>query len=153
MKRISIAGAIVVVATSALGGITAGPASAQYTCRKVNWFAWYEDFGTPECLNLAIVTAWKGWDLVLPNGDRLANGDLCVLVEPGAPSDFDGPECGKSEAHEGESEYVETESPCNPDNEKEPHKAPRAVEREEIASALERLPGPALPINLVLELA
>lgn len=123
MRRIGVAGLLVLI-MFALSGVTAGSASATYVCRQVRWFAWYHKFGSPECEELAIIFAWKGWDLVDVTGAKeIEPGVLCVLVEAGTPSDYDGPSCGKAEVHEGESEYVETEGGCG-DNEPEPGKFP-----------------------------
>lgn len=120
MKRIGIAGLLVVV-VFVLSGVTAGSASAD-VCRQVRWFAWYHRFGSPQCEELAIVFAWKGWDLVDVTGAKeVEAGVLCVLVEEDAPSDYDGPNCGKAEEHEATSEYVKTEGGCG-DTEPEPGK-------------------------------
>jgi hypothetical protein len=110
MKRIGIAGLLVVIAC-ALSAVGAGSASAAYTCMKVRWFAWYHKFGSPQCEELAIIFAWKGWDLVdLVGALEPEPGVFCALVEAGSPSNYDGPKCGPSEEHEGKSEYIKTAS-------------------------------------------
>jgi hypothetical protein len=115
MKRIGVT-VLLLALTLALSGPSTGTASAALVCRKVNFFAWYYKDGTPECEELAIVFAWKGWDLVESGGKEIEKGVVCALVESGAPSDYDGPNCGVSEEVEGKSEYVKASTETEEEN-------------------------------------
>jgi hypothetical protein len=105
MKRISVAGLLILVVLILSGLTAAGSASA--ACLKIHYFAWYKDSA---CTELAIIFSWKGWDLTdSKEGKEVESGVLCVKVEGAAPSDYDGPNCGPSEEVEGTGEYVRTE--------------------------------------------
>jgi hypothetical protein len=106
MKRIGIAGLLVVMAI-AVSGVSAGSASAGGICLATFFGLYTNDsaIGT-QCKNNVIVSI-PGWSLFRTTGSKeISPGLLCALVEAGEPSLYDGSSCGTSEEHHASGEYA-----------------------------------------------
>jgi hypothetical protein len=109
VKRVTTAGLFLVLVCT-LAGPAAGSASAvTYECLPARFLGEYDEYGAigAQC-NKFLVIPWA-FNLTLSNTATVKSigpgGELCGLVEPGELSLFNGPNCGHSEEHKGESEY------------------------------------------------